>query len=272
MRPTDLILIGIPLFAGVVLLARSLEGAARSGLLRKAQAVIAGAHRNANAALVRKGILKIPGINLVSSLRAWMAGEVVALCTAVLALSLAPEPAHAVPLLLLALVLGAATVFLALRDEAGKRLDDFRRTLPSAAFLMTLLLDAGMGSHAALQEVVASLPPGPLPRELEEITRSRSLGVPRAEALERSRVRVPLDDYRLFLNLVQQGERLGTGLSQGLRELSSKMMESRESRAEALAQKAAVKLLFPLVVFIFPAVFLIILSPVILSLLDMMGQ
>jgi tight adherence protein C len=272
MRPADLILIGVPLFAGAALLARSLDGAARYGLLRRAQTGFVNAHRSANTVLVRKGILRVPGIHLVNSLRAWLAGEAVVLFAAALAVSLAPAPAHAVSLLLIAFVLGAATVFLALRDEAGKRLDDFRRTLPSAAFLMSLLLDAGMGSRAALQEVVASLPPGPLPRELEEISRSRDLGIPRAEALERSRARIPLNDYRLFLNLVQQGERLGTGLSQGLRELSSRMMESREHRAEALAQKAAVKLLFPLVVFIFPAVFLVILSPVILALLDMMGQ
>lgn len=272
MSAADLLLIGIPLFAGTFLLARVLDGACRSGLLQRARTGVVDAHRNANAALIRKGILKVPGVHLVSSLRAWLAGEAVFLSAAALALSLASAPGDAAFLLLLALLLGAATVFFALRDEAGKRLDDLRRALPSAAFLLSLLLDAGLGSHAALQEVVASLPPGPLPRELEEIARSRSLGIPRAEALERSRARAPLDDYRLFLNLVQQGERLGTGLSQGLRDLSSRMLESQEHRAETLAQKAAVKLLFPLVAFIFPAVFLIILSPVILSLLDMMSR
>ena len=79
---------------------------------------------------------------------------------------------------------------------------------------------------------------------------------------------MPVEDYRLFLNHVLQGERLGIGLSRSLRELSAKMLESQEHRAETIAQQAAVKMLFPLVFFIFPAVFLIILSPVILGLWD----
>jgi tight adherence protein C len=79
---------------------------------------------------------------------------------------------------------------------------------------------------------------------------------------------VPVEDYRLFLNHVLQGERLGIGLSLSLRELSAKMLESQGHRAETIAQQAAVKMLFPLVFFIFPAVFLIILSPVILGLWD----
>ena len=79
---------------------------------------------------------------------------------------------------------------------------------------------------------------------------------------------MPVEDYRLFLNHVLQGERLGIGLSRSLRELSTKMLESQGHRAETIAQQAAVKMLFPLVFFIFPAVFLIILSPVILGLWD----
>ena len=79
---------------------------------------------------------------------------------------------------------------------------------------------------------------------------------------------MPVEDYRLFLNHVVQGERLGIGLSRSLRELSARMLESQRDRAETIAQQAAVKMLFPLVMFIFPAVFLIILSPVILGLWD----
>jgi tight adherence protein C len=98
------------------------------------------------------------------------------------------------------------------------------------------------------------------------------LGISREEALEKSRRRVPLDDYRIFLNLVRQGERLGVGLSRALREHSSKMLEGEGYQAEAAAQKAAVKLLFPLVAFLFPAVVLIIFSPILLNVWEMWGQ
>lgn len=129
-----------------------------------------------------------------------------------------------------------------------------------------------MGSHSALQETARAIPNGPLTWELEEISRARMLGISREEAVERSRKRVPLEDYHIFLNLVRQGERLGVGLSRALREHSSKMLEGETFRAETTAQKAAVKLLFPLVVFIFPAVVLIIFSPIILNIWEIWGH
>jgi tight adherence protein C len=143
-----------------------------------------------------------------------------------------------------------------------------QRDLPVACFLLSLLLESGMGASSALQETSGSIPEGALTQELRELVRSRSLGVPREESIERSRRRVPVEDYSLFLNHVVQGERLGIGLSRSLRELSERMLENQGHRAETIAQQAAVKMLFPLVIFIFPAVVLIILSPVILGLWD----
>ena len=167
-----------------------------------------------------------------------------------------------------AVTLGIGVAWLSLRGAAREALRSVRRDLPVACFLLSLLLESGMGASSALQETSGSIPEGALARELRELVRSRSLGVPRGESIERSRRRVPVEDYRLFLNHVVQGERLGIGLSRSLRELSARMLESQGHRAETIAQQAAVKMLFPLVIFIFPAVFLIILSPVILGLWD----
>ncbi len=150
-------------------------------------------------------------------------------------------------------------------------MERIRAALPVASFLLSVLLEAGMGSHSAIREVAGAIPKGPLSRELDEISRAQMLGISREEALEKSRRRVPLDDYHIFLNLVRQGERLGIGLSRALREHSSKMLEGEGYRAEAVAQKAAVKLLFPLVAFIFPAVVLIIFSPIILNVWETWG-
>jgi tight adherence protein C len=146
-----------------------------------------------------------------------------------------------------------------------------QRDLPLACFLLSLLLESGMGPSAALQELGAAIPNGALSREIGALLRARALGVPRKESLEISRQRVPLPEYHLFVNHVKQGERLGIGLSRSLRELSGNLMESQAHRAETVAQQAAVKLLLPLVLFIFPAVFLMILSPVLLGVWNIFG-
>jgi tight adherence protein C len=209
---------------------------------------------------------------LVTSLRCWIAGEVVGVLVSALTFALNPSPSRIPFSIILGLCLGFATILFSVRGEARRQIDNVRSSLPVASFLLSLLLEAGMGSHSALQAAARAIPNGPLTSELEDISRARILGISREEAVERSRKRIPLEDYHIFLNLIRQGERLGIGLSRALRDHSSKMLEGETFRAEATAQKAAVKLLFPLVVFIFPAVVLIIFSPIILNILEIWGQ
>jgi tight adherence protein C len=231
------------------------------------------AYREGHAALqdwlVRRAVLRFPGACLVDTVRPWILGE----SSSILFLSAAgllgdgfATVAKALPA---ALAIGGGMAFLSLRAEARRALLSVQRDLPVACFLMSLLLESGMGPSAALQETVTALPAGPLAREVGELVRARTLGVSRAESLDRSRERVPSEEYRLFLNHVRQGERLGIGLSSGLRKLSSKLLDAQRDLAETTAQRAAVKMLAPLVLFIFPAVFLIILSPVLFGLREM---
>ncbi len=272
MTIADCVIIATPLLAGSLILVRFLDNAVRSRLVPLFAKNILNLHKKANRKLIDKKILRFPGIHMVDSLKAWWAGEATFLATAILLLFWRRDPLHALLSIFLGIFLGGIVFSLSSREEARNQIEAVRSTLPVASFLFSLMLEAGMGSSAALQEVVRALPKGPLACELQEISNSRLLGVSRAEAIERSRSHVPMDDYRAFLNLMQQGERLGIALSKGLRELSSRMMESQGHRAETIAQKAAVKLLFPLVIFIFPSVFLIILSPVILNLWELLGR
>ncbi|MBI5577309.1 MAG: type II secretion system F family protein [Deltaproteobacteria bacterium] len=272
MNAADFIPVGLLLFPGSVILLRFGKRAMIPGRIRWIAEGVESFHEGSTGWLLKKGVFRFPGAHLVTSPRGWFCGESVLLAAAALSIGGKYSFSEAAFVMFLGSISAAAAVYLSFREEARRRIDAIRAALPVAAFLMSLMLEAGMGSSAALQEVVRALPRGPLAAELDELARARLLGMSRADAIERSRSRVPLDDYRAFLNLVQQGERLGIALSQGLRELSSRMMESQAHRAETIAQKAAVKLLFPLVIFIFPSVFIVILSPVILNLFDMLRR
>jgi tight adherence protein C len=272
MTAADSILIGALLLAGSLLLIHLLDKGILSGMVPRLGSKIVALHEQATKMLIDRRILCFPGVHLVPSRNGWFAGELIFFATGALIISWNPSPMNAFLAIFLGAFLGGTAFLLSFRESARKQIESIRSTLPIASFLLSLMLEAGMGSSASMQEVVRALPRGPLLSELDEIARSRLLGTSRAEAIEKSRNRVPLDDYRSFLNLIQQGERLGIALSQGLRELSSRMLESQGHRAETLAQRAAVKLLFPLVIFIFPSVFLIILSPVILNLWELLGR
>ncbi|MDP2658040.1 MAG: type II secretion system F family protein [Candidatus Deferrimicrobium sp.] len=268
MRARDLFLIGAPMLLGGVFLAAFLLRTWKERPIARSMQAYRFAHDRLTEELVARRILRFPGACLVSSLRHWAFAELFVLLVFLAVVSgnrsasgIAQATAAAAPL-------GFGIAWISLRGAAREALRSVQRDLPVACFLFSLLLESGMGASSALQETSGSIPEGALARELRELVRSRSLGVPRGESIERSGRRVPVEDYRLFLNHVLQGERLGIGLSRSLRELSSKMLESQGHRAETIAQQAAVKMLFPLVFFIFPAVFLIILSPVILGLWD----
>jgi tight adherence protein C len=272
MKVVEFIPVCILMLPGLLILMRLTDRIIRSGLIRRIAADMVHLHAGAYAWLLNKGFLRFPGAHLVTSLRGWAAGESVFIMSAVLVSSFDFSLLETVLILIFGLLVGGMTIALSFREEARKKIDAVRSALPVASFMMSLMMEAGMGSSAAMREVVQSLPNGPLANELDQISRSRLLGISRMEAIEKSRSRIPLDDHRAFLNLIEQGERLGISLTHGLRELSSRMMESQAHRAETMAQKASVKMLLPLVLFIFPSVFLIILSPVILNLLDMLRR
>ena len=268
MRARDFLLIGAPMLLGGSILAAFLLRAWKGRSIARALQAYRSAHDRLTEGLVARRLLRFPGASLVSSLRHWAFAELFALLVFLGVVSgnrTASGLAHAT---VAAALLGSGVAWISLRGAARETLRSVQRDLPVACFLFSLLLESGMGASSALQETSGAIPEGALARELGELVRSRSLGVPRGESIERSRRRVPVEDYRLFLNHVLQGERLGIGLSRSLRELSAKMLERQGHRAEMNAQQAAVKMLFPLVFFIFPAVFLIILSPVILGLWD----
>lgn len=272
MKVFDILSFCIPLSVGISLMYRFCNRTSLPRTIYRIPDKVREFHRRAQSKLFGRKSCPIPGAMLVTSLRGWMAGEIVWISAMAISLSVNTSLSGVIFSPFLGLGLGLFTLFLTIREQARKELENIRSTLPVASFLLSLLLEAGMGSHSALQEISQALPKGPLARELQEISRASMLGISREEALERSRGRVPLDDYQIFLNLIRQGERLGVGLSRGLREHSSKMLEGEGYRAEAAAQKAAVKLLFPLVTFIFPAVVLIIFSPIILNIFEMWGH
>jgi len=268
MRARDFLLIGVPMLLGGCLLAAFLLHAWKGRSFARVLRAYRSAHDRLTAGLSAKRLLRFPGACLVSSLRHWAFAELFALLVFLAVVSGNRSASGLAQATVAAALLGSGIAWISLRGAAREALRSVQRDLPVACFLFSLLLESGMGASSALQETSCSIPEGALARELGELVRSRSLGVPRGESIERSRQRVPVEEYRLFLNHVLQGERLGIGLSRSLRELSAKMLENQGHRAETIAQEAAVKMLFPLVFFIFPAVFLIILSPVILGLWD----
>jgi pilus assembly protein TadC len=267
MRARDFFLIGAPMLIGGSFLAAFLLRTWKERSIARSIQAYRSAHDLLTEWLVAKRLLRFPGACLVSSLRHWAFAELFSLLVFLTVVS-GNRSASGLAQGSAAALLGFGVAWISLRGAAREALRSVQRDLPVACFLLSLLLESGMSASSVLQETSGSIPEGALARELRELVRSRSLGVPQGESIERSRRRVPVEDYRLFLNHVLQGERLGIGLSRSLRELSAKMLESQGHRAETIAQQAAVKMLFPLVVFIFPAVFLIILSPVILGLWD----
>ncbi len=268
MRAPDFFLIGAPMLLGGAILAAFLLRTWKGHSIARFMESYRSAHDRLMEGLVVRRLVRFPGVRLVSTLRHWAFAELFSLAVFITVASGNRSVAGLAQATVAAALLGIGVAWFSLRGAAWEALRSVQRDLPVACFLLSLLLESGMGASSALQETSGAIPEGALARELRELVRSRSLGVPRVESIERSRRRVPVEEYRLFLNHVVQGERLGIGLSRSLRELSTRMLESQEHRAETIAQQAAVKMLFPLVIFIFPAVFLIILSPVILGLWD----
>jgi tight adherence protein C len=154
--------------------------------------------------------------------------------------------------------------------KVSERFAQIDKTLPGLIDLLVVAVEAGMGFVAALRLTARELE-GPLADELRLTLQEQSMGLTTAEALEGMLRRVDTKGTRAFVRAIVQGETLGVSIATILRNLADQMRKHRKALAEEKAQKAPVKMLFPLVFLIFPALFIVILLPAVISIADSLG-
>lgn len=133
--------------------------------------------------------------------------------------------------------------------------------------LLAVSMEAGLGFDQALSKVV-SKKHGVLADEFQRCLEELRLGKTRRESLAGVRDRLQVDDIKMLIGNIIQAEQLGIGMVQILRIQSEEVRVRRKQRAEEKAMKAPIKMLFPLVIFIFPCIFIILLGPVFLQLME----
>lgn len=122
------------------------------------------------------------------------------------------------------------------------------RDLPFCCDLLTLAVEAGLDFGSALERVVSSGPPGPLRDELNLVLQECKLGKTRREALAAFADRVQMQEVSHFVGAIVQADRMGTGFASVLRTQSNQVRNRRFERAEKIAQKVPVKILFPIII------------------------
>lgn len=155
-----------------------------------------------------------------------------------------------------------------LQRAIRERHTSIQRSLPFVMDLLTLSVEAGIDFMTALQRSLERAKVSPLTEELIRLVREIQLGKTRREALRDMSRRVNLADLRMVVNALVQADELGVSIGAILRIQADQMRTRRFERAEKLAHEAPVKMLFPLMAFIFPSVFLILLGPVIYRLVQ----
>jgi len=168
-------------------------------------------------------------------------------------------------------LLGVIVPFFWLRRRARRRRLVVWRGLPDAFDLMTTCVEAGLGLDAAFQKVSEKLG-GPVADEFAEMLREVSMGKARRDALHDMGERTSVPDLQAFANMIVQAEELGTSLGAALRAQAGDMRRRRRQHAEEEARRAPSKMVFPLVFFILPSLFVVILGPVAIELIKVFGE
>jgi len=150
---------------------------------------------------------------------------------------------------------------------AKRRQHRIRLATPDALDLLVVSVEAGLGLSSSLQ-VAAERLRGPLGEEMRLALQEQSLGLQTTEALRNMLTRADTPALRAFVRSIVQGESLGVSTGEIMRNLARDMRKRRRAAAEERAQKAPVKVLFPLVFLIFPAMFVVLLGPAIFQFIE----
>lgn len=168
---------------------------------------------------------------------------------------------------IVAAIVGIMAPDMFLKNSEKRRKEKMIKSLPDVLDLISVSVEAGLSFDAALQKVVEKTS-GPLTQEFEKTLQEINMGKPRREALRDMADRINVNDITIFLSAVIQADQLGVSISNVLSIQSKQVRENRRIRAEEAAQKAPIKILIPLVVFIFPTLLVVLLGPAVLQILD----
>jgi tight adherence protein C len=144
------------------------------------------------------------------------------------------------------------------------------RQLPDMIDLLVVTIEAGLGILASMRVASESMS-DPLGQELRLTLQEQRMGLTVQQAVESLGRRADTPNMRIFVRSLTQGERLGVSIGATMRNLSLEMRKRRKAMAEEKAQKMPIKMLFPLIFFIFPAMFIVILVPMAINIVDALG-
>jgi tight adherence protein C len=173
-----------------------------------------------------------------------------------------------------AAVAGYATPYLWVQNRVTRRREDIRRSVPNVLDLIIVCVEAGLGLNAAVQRIAREMRQTypELARELNILNQEIFLGINRAEAFRNLALRTGVDELRSLATVLMQSDRLGTSVADVLRVQADNLRTKRRQMAMEIAAKMPVKLIFPLVLFIFPQLILVILGPAMIQIFRTLSE
>lgn len=232
--------------------------------------------KSRKASHVRKQVLQAgfrhpQAVGIYYALRFFLMVGLFALFTA-LATTFGLEPLFLI--MLVGAMLGWMLPFMVLKRKVAARKKSLNRGLADALDLMVVCVEAGLGVNQALIRVSEEMDrvAPEISDELTMVTLEMRAGTPREEALRNLARRTENDDVRSWVNMMIQTDKFGTSIADSLRIHSDTLRTKRRQRAEEEAAKLTVKMIIPLAVFVFPAMFVVVLGPVIIVFVQVLGD
>lgn len=165
------------------------------------------------------------------------------------------------------IILGYLMVELSLRLQTKSRQEKISRGIPDCLDLLTVSVEAGLGFDAALNRVTQKMK-GPIANEFSITMQEMKMGKPRRTALRDLANRTGVEELNTFVSAILQADQLGVSIGNVLRLQSGHQRMVRRQKVEEKAMKAPIKIIIPLVLFIFPTIFIVLLAPAIINIIE----
>jgi tight adherence protein C len=188
----------------------------------------------------------------------------------ILALTVKSEPMVKLLIMTAALMMAILIPRYYLKSRIKSRQAAIRNQLPNLMDVLSVSIEAGLGFDAALLKVTESFK-GPLVDEFSRVYREIQMGKSRKDSLMALAERSNVEELKTFTTAVVQSEKYGTPVKNVMKAQSQQLRLTRRQRAQEKAAKAPVKMLLPMVVFVFPVVFIILMGPTVINMIDQFG-